>query len=681
MNQAEISRQRYVPWVVIVAPAMALSAVAWAQQAQVPSMSVLWWLLALVLLGAGLSWQRRPIGWLLLGIGLGCVSMQLSIWSWQQQQLPAVWADVPFEAQVSLTSVPREYGARWQVEGVIEQAPTELLQGMKVLLWWSGSQAPEPSEIWLGRLRLSAISGRHNPGGMDVEAWLFSQQIMASGVFQAQHLQRQASVWSWQWWRWQLFARLSALMPNESSFSGLNIALIMGIASGVTAEQWQVLRDTGVLHLAVVSGMHITLVAGLLWGVVWVVWQLSPSQRYAVYQWAMPISLLGAVLFAFMAGWTVPVQRALLMLLVVYVGYGLRRRLHPVLTLSWAMLLVLLWDVSAVLQVGFWLSFIATGLLLWLLQRPQVPWLKLVLIHVGMSVLMAPFLAFFFHQIPTYAPLANILVAPIIEFVLVPMLLLSAVFAGWLPSVTQFLLQQAQWLWSMIWSWLLQIAQLPLAVWLLSPAMMLSGSIATPQITVLDTDAQALVAIWQTPKGTWLIGTGTQVGRSHTMDQVILPSLLAMGIDRISGVVLLDDSPQAKVGLTLLQHRLGKQPVWLADSLCETRLILPFGHGVRDELGQCWLQLDHGVMLHWRSPMLMAPAAQLVIAPAPKGKSLSFKQPLWVSPDLPAHDSWAKSVLGTRCMGAMTFRWQADEWQLFRAYRYDNQRFYHGACQ
>jgi hypothetical protein len=71
-----------------------------------------------------------------------------------------------------------------------------------------------------------------------------------------------------------------------------------------------------------------------------------------------------AAFYALFSGWGLPAQRTLLMLLVVVVLRVSARHWHGVLVWLTACAVVLAWDPWALLQPGFWLSFVAVGVLM-----------------------------------------------------------------------------------------------------------------------------------------------------------------------------------------------------------------------------------------------------------------------------------------------------------------------------
>ena len=72
-----------------------------------------------------------------------------------------------------------------------------------------------------------------------------------------------------------------------------------------------------------------------------------------------------AVAYAVLSGFAVPAQRTCYMLLTLALALTLRRALSPWLILAWALVVVLVIDPWAVLAVGFWFSFSAVAMLMY----------------------------------------------------------------------------------------------------------------------------------------------------------------------------------------------------------------------------------------------------------------------------------------------------------------------------
>ncbi len=233
-----------------------------------------------------------------------------------------------------------------------------------------------PGERWKMTVRLKAPHGNSNPGGFDFELWVWEQGIQATGYVRtgANDALPQRLAQTWQHPVEQLrhkvrdavFARMSpADALKHSNEAGIVAALVTGDQQSIERADWDVFRKTGVAHLMSISGLHITMFA---WGAVIVVgWLYRRSTRLCLIYPATHAAMLGgmllATLYAVFSGWGVPSQRTILMLATVTVLrlFGKRWPWPTVWMLACAVVVAV--DPWALLQAGFWLSFVAVGVL------------------------------------------------------------------------------------------------------------------------------------------------------------------------------------------------------------------------------------------------------------------------------------------------------------------------------
>ncbi|MDO9199227.1 DNA internalization-related competence protein ComEC/Rec2 [Rhodoferax sp.] len=228
----------------------------------------------------------------------------------------------------------------------------------------------EAGERWQMTVRLKAPHGGSNPHGFDYELWLWEQGLQANGYLRAGPKdpapQRLAQTWRHPVERARQHVRdLIFERVTERKYAGLIAALVVGDQNAIDRADWDIFRATGVAHLMSISGLHVTMFA---WGAALMVgWLWRRSERLCLWAAAPNAALVGGVLlataYAFFSGWGVPSQRTVLMLATV----GLLRlsgRQWPwphVWLLACAV--VVATDPWALLQAGFWLSFVAVGVL------------------------------------------------------------------------------------------------------------------------------------------------------------------------------------------------------------------------------------------------------------------------------------------------------------------------------
>ncbi|MFV1996397.1 MAG: DNA internalization-related competence protein ComEC/Rec2 [Acidiferrobacterales bacterium] len=303
--------------------------------------------------------------------------------------------------------------------------------------------APGVDEKWRLKVRLKRPNGFQNPGGFDYEAYLFQKRIRAKGyVREAQRLKAAKKSWSFNRTRIDIATNFQKLLP-DSPHQGILIALATGNRNLLTPQQWNQLRDTGTSHLVAISGLHIGIITGLAFFIFRWLWSLPGTTT--LYLPAPRFAALGAMVVAFLyaglAGFSLPTQRALIMLVVVFGGLFFHRRFHPPAVLGGALLAVLLFDPLAVLGAGFWLSFVAVGLILMVVQckyPDDNKLLKLVRIQWALAVGLVPLTLYFFQQSSLVAPLANLVAVPVFSIVVVPTTLAAAVATILLPDSIAF---------------------------------------------------------------------------------------------------------------------------------------------------------------------------------------------------------------------------------------------------
>ena len=296
----------------------------------------------------------------------------------------------------------------------------------------------QPGQHWTLKVRLKRPHGFANPGGFDYEGWLFSEKIAATGYVRLdsqnqlqENKERLSLVNGFDRARYTYREKLA---NSALQSPGFLVALTIGDRYWVTDEEWLLLSQTGTNHLMVISGLHISLVAWLAYKLSCFVFRYIPFICLVIPapRLAALVALLAAMIYSALAGFSLPVQRALVMVCCLMSGVLLLRQTAPFNSLCVALLLVLLIDPLAPASVGFWLSFLAVSMLLLSLHRQeQNEWSyldKLKGMVRGQAFLfcgLLPAMLLFFQQVSLMAPLVNLVAIPFIGLVVVPLSLLS----------------------------------------------------------------------------------------------------------------------------------------------------------------------------------------------------------------------------------------------------------------
>ncbi len=147
-----------------------------------------------------------------------------------------------------------------------------------------------------------------------------------------------------------LSARLNLLTGDGSH--GLPSALLLGDKTALSDSVRRDFARAGVSHLLAISGLHVTLLFGLLGLFLRLV--RVPKRVRAV------ILSLAAVGYLILLGFPPSATRAVIMLGVTYLSYMISERADPLTSLGVAGGLIIAVTPYAVVDAGFWMSFLAT---------------------------------------------------------------------------------------------------------------------------------------------------------------------------------------------------------------------------------------------------------------------------------------------------------------------------------
>jgi competence protein ComEC len=229
-------------------------------------------------------------------------------------------------------------------------------------------------ERWQMTVRLKAPHGNSNPYGFDYELWLWEQGIQATGYVRAGPRDappvKLSSSWAHPVERARQSVREAIYQRIENrQRAGVLAALVVGDQNAIERADWDVFRATGVAHLMSISGLHITMFAWAASLLVASLWRRSATLTPRLCL-ALPASSAGALgglllaaLYALFSGWGVPAQRTIWMLATVVLLRQSGRQWPWLQTWLLAMAVVVALDPWALLQAGFWLSFVAVGVL------------------------------------------------------------------------------------------------------------------------------------------------------------------------------------------------------------------------------------------------------------------------------------------------------------------------------
>ncbi|MFK8066664.1 MAG: DNA internalization-related competence protein ComEC/Rec2 [Gammaproteobacteria bacterium] len=324
----------------------------------------------------------------------------------------------------------------------------------------------KPGQRWRLKVRVKRPNGFMNPGGRDYEATLFQKSINATGyIKKGKYLGTQSGNFEQKihQWRSLIYNDLKSTFPD---LNGIIPALALGIRDDLSKSDWDILKTTGTIHLVAISGLHIGLIAVFgffigrwLWSLPVNTLHLAPASKVAAF-----FAIITAFIYAGLAGFTIPTQRALIMIVTFMVCVVLNKQTSRFDMLALSLLGVLILSPSSVLSVGFWLSFTAVGIIFYTVNGRTYAhglWHSAFKIHFILALGLSPLLLTFFGQNPLSGPLANIIAVPFFGLLITPLVLLGVLLLNMVRPSGEGLIKLADYLIGQFWPFLEWIAGLP----------------------------------------------------------------------------------------------------------------------------------------------------------------------------------------------------------------------------
>jgi competence protein ComEC len=243
-------------------------------------------------------------------------------------------------------------------------------------------------------------------------------------------------------------ARIRASLPGERG--EIAAALITGERAGISEEDNQAMRDSGLFHILSISGLHMVIMAGTVFWLIRAALALFPSiaLRYPIRKWAAGAALAAALFYLLLSGAAVPTVRSWIMMSIVLIAVLLDRPALTMRNVALAALLILIVSPESLFDPSFQMSFAAVVGLVALveansrrehdgLEDVSFVWrglrrLRAIVVADVMTTLVAtaavaPFAVYHFHRLSHYGVVANLISLPLVGLLIMPFALLGLI--------------------------------------------------------------------------------------------------------------------------------------------------------------------------------------------------------------------------------------------------------------
>lgn len=339
------------------------------------------------------------------------------------------------------------------------------------LRWYDGPADLKVGQVWRLTVKLKRIRGFSNPGSFDTERIAFQNKIAAEGTVIESDEENNYKInefdkkYCIDRLRQTIKEKIEIQLENKI-FTGIITALVIGYTKNIPPAQWEVFRNTGTAHLVAISGLHVGLVAGFAFFILKWLWRFLPIDRVKIPRKivAAVIALVTALLYALLAGFSLPTKRAVIMISLLMLSIIFKCRISVWRVFFIALGLVVINDPLSFLCMGFWLSFSAVAIILFCMRgrlNPHNLWWRWGRTQWVIFLGLTPVTLTMFESASLCSPLANLIAIPWVSFVVVPLALLGTIFNLIHEKLGGFILTLAEQCIQLLWPILIKLSLFP----------------------------------------------------------------------------------------------------------------------------------------------------------------------------------------------------------------------------
>ncbi|MBW3523026.1 ComEC/Rec2 family competence protein [Chryseobacterium sp. NKUCC03_KSP] len=226
---------------------------------------------------------------------------------------------------------------------------------------------------------------------------------------------------------------LQKINNSEMSFRSREFlkGIILADRTEIDTETVLDFNRSGLVHFLAISGTHIVVIFGMFY------FLMMRFSSVRLKKYAIIISLLLIWIFAVFIGFGNSVVRSCIMISVYFIYVLLQRKPDLLHSMALSAFIILIIDTQQIFDVGFQLSFLAVLGIYWL-NQPILKYLprqdnffkKLIYNTISISVAAQlatlPLVLYYFHQFSLISILANFIIVPFSELIIIFSFLMTA---------------------------------------------------------------------------------------------------------------------------------------------------------------------------------------------------------------------------------------------------------------
>ena len=272
-----------------------------------------------------------------------------------------------------------------------------------------------------------------NPEAFDYKKYLKNLKIyhvafLKEGEYKKTNRNEAKTIWTNIYgWKSYFIRLMEKHIKNENSLS-VGVALIIGQKSVIPDEVQQAYANTGTMHILAVSGLHV----GILYVILEFLFRpfsffFTKRSKAALFKTVIILIIIW--LYACLSGLSPSVNRSAVMFTFLALGKLYDQQIDSFNILFVSMFPLLLDDPYQITQVGFQLSYLAVGgivffqPLIYNIWKPINTIVKyfwsMTSVSIAAQIVTSPIGIYYFHQFPNYFLLSNIVAIPVSFLILV----------------------------------------------------------------------------------------------------------------------------------------------------------------------------------------------------------------------------------------------------------------------
>jgi competence protein ComEC len=219
----------------------------------------------------------------------------------------------------------------------------------------------------------------------------------------------------------------ASIISKEAN--GFALALLLGVKSDLNKELLKAYTQLGIIHIVAISGMHLEIIFKNLARIT----KWMPRKKYYLLL-ELLLVLAGVWLYTLMAFASPSILRASVFFSIYFIGKFLQQSSFTLNTIAGGVLILLLFDVKGIENIGLQLSYGAVlGIhLFYPLFHKMLPmdnpilsflWSNLCVSFTA-QLMTLPILVFHFHQIATLVIVSNFIMVPLSNILLYSLVIL-----------------------------------------------------------------------------------------------------------------------------------------------------------------------------------------------------------------------------------------------------------------